>query len=221
MMPRTLPARVPRPASITALLAGSALLVGACGGSSSGPDAGSSSANVPRAGSTARSAAAAALAAARSSRRNVIATPTKPLPARDPEGMLDDEVNPSGSKLAAPCSLVSRSQAQAILHGSVAAPVSAQQGPTCIYKTTQLHSLIALAVQGRAFSTLGRSSQLRHRISIEVSGRPAYCGLDGTTGEPTLIMPLSYGRLLVIAAPCPIAASFAATALPRIPPSAA
>jgi hypothetical protein len=212
MMPRPLPAGA-HCASMTALLAGSALLIGGCGGSGS--------TRTSHFGYAPHSAGAAAVAAARSSKRDVIATPTRPLPARNPDGMLDDEVNPSGSHPVAPCSLVSRSQAQTILHGSVAAPISAGQGPTCIYKTTQLHGVIAVAVQGRAFSTVNRSGQLRHRISVEVAGRPAYCGLDGVTGEPTLIMSLSNGRLLVIAAPCPIAASFAAKALPRIRPSAA
>ena len=209
------------------LIAAPALLAGACGGGGSsshgsgaqagGGTAAHSGAATQRSGDR-QQPSAAAVAAARSSRRNVVKTSTTPVKAVDPKGMPDDEVNPSGAHPVNPCSLVSRTQAQAIVHGPVATPVSAPQGPTCIYTPSHGPSLITLALQGRAFSKVQERGQLRDRIVVDVSGHTAYCGVAGT---PTLLMPLPQGRLLVIAAPCPIAASFAERALPRIPRSAA
>lgn len=162
---------------------------------------------------------AAAVAAARASKHNVIATPTKPAKGKNPPGMPDDEVNPSGAKPVDPCSLVSRSEAQSLDRQPIVSAIDAPQGPTCVY-TPHQGSLITLALVGRQFSTVRRSSQLHHRFDVHVGAHAAYCGEAGATGTPTMVVPLSQGRLLVITAPCPIAASFAATALPRIPPSA-
>lgn len=209
------------------LAAAPALLASGCGGGGTTP---SQSADAQAGGGTAhgglsakraaggRQQSAAAIAAARASTRNIVQTSKTPVKAVDPKGMPDDEVNPSGVNAIDPCTLVSRSQAQAIVHGPVATPVSAPQGPTCIYTPRRGPSPITLAIEGRAFSKVRQSKHLQHRIAVEVSGRTAYCGIAGT---PTLLLPLPQGRLLVIAAPCPIAASFAETALPRIPRSAA
>lgn len=204
-----------------------ALLAGGCGSGATPPKDADAHAGGEATAHGGRSAArgtgggqqsAAAIAAARASTRDIAQTPKAPVKAVHPLGMPDDEVNPSGANVVDPCTLVTRAQAQAIVHAPVATPVSAPQGPTCIYTPRRGPSPITLALEGRAFSKVQQSSQLQHRIAVKVSGHTAYCGVAGT---PTLLLPLSQGRLLVIAAPCPIAASFAETALPRIPPSIA
>ncbi len=109
--------------------------------------------------------------------------------------------------------LVSRAEAQAILGKPVAAPVSAPQGPTCIYKLNGTARVVTLAVESLRFSKVKPQSQLRDRMSVTVRGHTAYCGV---AGAPTMILPLTAGRFLAITAPCPVAATFAATALTHI-----
>jgi hypothetical protein len=146
--------------------------------------------------------------------RDVHVTRTGPVKARPPQpGTIDDEVNASGAKTLDPCTLVSRSEAQAIVRKPVGKPVDAPQGPTCIYTPKGGKSLITLAVEATDFSKVQPQSQLRDRMSVKVRGHTAYCGV---AGDPTMIVPLTTGRFLVVTAPCPIAASFAAKALGRI-----
>ncbi len=133
--------------------------------------------------------------------------------ARRAQGVLEgpqDESNATGARTVNPCTLVSRSQAQAILGKQVGPPVEAPQGPTCIYKLRGTRNSITLAVESANFSKVKPQSQLRDRISVTIREHRAYCG---TLGGPALILPLSGGRSLVVAAPCPLAAGFAATAL--------
>jgi hypothetical protein len=143
----------------------------------------------------------------------VSATPKHPVKAREQAGTVDDEINSSGAKPLDPCALVSREEAQAILHKPVGKPVSAPQGPTCIYSPQSSKSVVTLAVESQKFSKVEPQAQLRDRMSVTVSGHTAYCGVAGT---PTMILPLSAGRFLAISAPCPIAATFAAKALTHI-----
>jgi hypothetical protein len=126
----------------------------------------------------------------------------------------NDEVNSSGAKKINPCMLVTRSQAQAILGKPVGALTEAPQGPTCIYRPRGAKSFITLAVESKNFSKVEPQSQLRDRISLKVAGHSAYCGVVGT---PMLIVSLANGKFMSVAAPCPIAASFAAKALARLP----
>jgi hypothetical protein len=125
----------------------------------------------------------------------------------------NDEVNSSGAKKIDPCMLVTRSQAQAILGKPVAALTEAPQGPTCIYRPRGAKSFITLAVESENFSKVEPQSQLRDRISLKVAGHNAYCGVVGT---PMLIVSLANGKFMSVAAPCPIAASFATKALARL-----
>jgi len=136
-----------------------------------------------------------------------------PVKARTPAGAIDDEVNASGAKTLNPCTLVSRAEAQTILGKPVDQPVSAPQGPTCIYKPRGTTRVVTLAVESLHFSTTKPQAQLRDRMSVTVSGHTAYCGVAGT---PTMILPLPAGRFLDVTAPCPLAAAFAAKALGRL-----
>jgi hypothetical protein len=203
-----------------------ALLLAACGGSSSSPSSASSSSSTATSTSTSSDAhvAAARVQDARkvapipkfvgAAARDVHVTATGPVKARPPQpGTIDDEVNASGAKTLNPCTLVSRSEAAAILRKSVGKPVDAPQGPTCIYTPKGAKSLVTLSVEATDFSKVQLQSQLRDRISVKVDGHTAYCGL---AGGPTMIVPLSTGRFLVVTAPCPLAASFAAKSLGRI-----
>jgi hypothetical protein len=140
--------------------------------------------------------------------------PTGPVRARPPQpGIVDDEVNSSGAKTLDPCTLVSRSEAQAIVGQPIATPVDAPQGPTCIYRPIGGKLLITVAVQDTNFSKIQPQAQLRDETPVSVRGHAAYCGL---TGAPTLIVPLANGRFLSVTAPCPLAASLAAKALGRL-----
>ena len=201
-----------------------ALLLAACGGSSSSPSSASSSSPTATSTSSDAHVAAARVQDARkvapipkfvgAAARDVHVTATGPVKARPPQpGAIDDEVNASGAKTLNPCTLVSRSEAAAILRKSIGKPVDAPQGPTCIYTPKGARSLVTLSVEATDFSKVQPQSQLRNRISVRVDGHTAYCGL---AGSPTMIVPLTTGRFLVVTAPCPLAASFASKALGRI-----
>lgn len=145
--------------------------------------------------------------------------PTGPQRARNPHGLIDDEVASSAAKPPDPCALVSRTEAQQILSADVQRPVLAPQGPTCIYKVKGSQREVTLAVllarptgASGASSSTGASLQgrLQHRMRVKVGGRHAFCGV---AGSPTLVMALPGGRVLSVVAPCPIAAAFAARAL--------
>ncbi len=198
-----------------ALLAGvAALLLSACGGSSS--DSSSSTTGTASADNGHAPVQAArdvhpvprALGAGK-----IIPSQSTPVKAREPSGSVDDEINASGAKTVDPCTLVTREEAQAIVGKPVGQPVDAPQGPTCIYGVQGAKAPVTLAIQSLHFSTVKPQSQLRDRITLSIAGHSAYCGVAGT---PTLIVPLSAGRFLSVVAPCPIAASFATTALGRI-----
>jgi hypothetical protein len=112
-----------------------------------------------------------------------------------------------------PCTLVSRSEAQAFVHGEVAKPVEAPQGPTCIYMVKGAKSFITLAVEASNFSKIAPQSQLKARVTLSVAGHTAYCG---QAGERMMVVPLANGKFLTIAAECPVATQFARAALTRL-----
>ncbi len=208
--------RATRRSACVLLPAAAALLLGACGGSSSSSSSSSSpSASVPEGVLGARVQAARKVTPIRQlpAAGQVRPTSHRPLKARAQAGVIDDEVSASGAKKLAPCSLVSRAQAQAILGKPVGRPVEAPQGPTCVYRPQDAKRFVTLAVISTNFSTLEPQAHLKDRMSVTVSGHAAYCGV---AGSPTMIVPLTTGRFLTVAAPCPIAASFAATALSHI-----
>jgi hypothetical protein len=111
--------------------------------------------------------------------------------------------------------------------------VLAVLGPTCLYvlraapagyvpaqghghamrpKRAQLHGIeVTLAVAPMNFRTA--TARLRTPTAFTVSGHRAYCGL---TGHPIAVVSLTYGRVMTIAAPCPLAALIAKAALRRL-----
>jgi hypothetical protein len=110
-----------------------------------------------------------------------------------------------------PCNLVSKAQARAFVGAPVRDPLEAPQGPTCIYRTTKGKGFVTVAVQSVSFKKL--KPRLRQARRITVSRRTAYCG---QYGQAMLYVPLSRGRVLSVAGPCPVARQFAAAAVQRV-----
>jgi hypothetical protein len=110
-----------------------------------------------------------------------------------------------------PCALVTRAQAQALIGAPILQPLQALQGPTCIYRSRSGTRFVTLAVQTADIRAL--RSRLRHPRRIAIASRTGYCG---TLGHPMLVVGLSSGRVLGVAAPCSLAARFAARALRRL-----
>jgi hypothetical protein len=111
-----------------------------------------------------------------------------------------------------PCNLVTRPEAQAIMGGSVRAPLEAPQGPTCIYRAAKGDGMVTLAVQeGVSFASL--KPQLQGRKTVDASGRTGYCGMYG---QPVLFVPLTGGRVLTVGAECGVAQRFAAKAVRQL-----
>jgi hypothetical protein len=115
---------------------------------------------------------------------------------------------PSASR---PCSLVTKTQASAIIGRPIVEPLEAPQGPTCIYRTAAGTPYITLAVQKVDVASLKK--QLRNARTVSISGSSAYCG---TYGRQMLYLPLGAGRVLSVSAPCSTAARFAAKAAPHL-----
>jgi hypothetical protein len=139
-------------------------------------------------------------------------------PARGTGGNAINDDNPgradSGGGQAtgqSPCALVSRAEAQAIVGRPIDAPVEAPLGPTCIYQPRGGKALITLTVESIDFSKI--RAQIRDPTRVEVGGRTAYCG---NYGQPVTLVPLAGGRILDVTAPCAIGVRFAAKALPRL-----
>lgn len=215
---------VTRKSACLLLPAAAALLLGACGGSSPSSSSSASFANPAIPAGAAASSGAVARSGVQAGRGvtpiskllgadQVRPTRRRPIRARAQAGMIDDEVSTTGAKPLDPCSLVTRAQAQAILGHAVGQPVDAPEGPTCIYTAQGFKGPITLAVVATDFLSVKPQAQLRDRMSVTVGGHAAYCGVAGT---PTMVVPLSPGKFLTVAAPCPIAASFAAAALGHI-----
>ncbi len=181
-----------------------AALTAGCGSSSTAPgrEPGSSDGAGPQAARRYKEAEAAGAITDGSARAR----------ARAPyKGTDDDERNETGAKPVQPCALVTRSEARSILGGPVATPESAPQGPTCIYRAKNAKSLVTVSVAPTRTSILGR--RRRSSIRLKLGGRRAYCIKYGAL---SLLVPLSGGQVLDVTAPCPIAARFAAKALPRL-----
>jgi hypothetical protein len=124
--------------------------------------------------------------------------------------LVDRQSRHPGSRFS-PCNLVTQSQAQAILGKPVQQPVEAPQGPTCIYRPRSGPTMVTLAVQQMGLGKIKRL--VRNRRAITLSHRSGFCG---TYGQSMLYLPLSSGRVLSVAAPCRMAQSFAARALPHL-----
>jgi hypothetical protein len=106
----------------------------------------------------------------------------------------------------APCSLVTREQASAIVGERLGRPREAVQGPTCVYRGRK--SFVTIAMQSLDFSKI--KPKLGRLQRVEVSNKVAYCG---NYGQQMLYVPLARGSVLSVAAPCAQAKRFAALAV--------
>lgn len=117
----------------------------------------------------------------------------------------------AAARPAQPCRLVSRSEAAAILKGSVSVS-EGMQGPSCIYTSRDSTLQVAVAIEENA-----SPSNLRNRPDkasrVQVAGRTGWCL---RYGSGSVEVPLSDGRVLDVSGPCPAAARFAALALNRV-----
>jgi predicted small lipoprotein YifL len=110
-----------------------------------------------------------------------------------------------------PCNLVTRAQAGVILGGPIRPLLEAPQGPTCIYRAEKGKDLVTVAVQQVDFKKV--KGQLRQPTRLKIASRTAICG---QYGQPMLYARLSSGRVLAVAASCPVAKQFASRALTRL-----
>jgi hypothetical protein len=121
------------------------------------------------------------------------------------------ELKPSGASILSPCTLVTRSEAQAILGQPIAGLQKAVQGPTCIYRQRNTKRLITVALQHvRLTAAQQRGKQV---VRVNVAGHKGYCLKQGTL---MMLVPLRDGQVLNVSAACPIAARFATKALARL-----
>jgi hypothetical protein len=121
------------------------------------------------------------------------------------------ELKPSGASILSPCTLVTRSEAQAILGQPIAGLQKAVQGPTCIYRQRHTKRLITVALQHvRLTPAQQRGKQV---VRVNVAGHKGYCLKQGTL---MMLVPLRDGQVLNVSAACPIAARFATKALARL-----
>jgi hypothetical protein len=112
-----------------------------------------------------------------------------------------------------PCSLVTRAEAGAILGRPIVGLHQAPQGPTCIYEPRQAKSLVTMAIQLAPFDPKKQPAKNVTRVTLR--GHNAYCVKDHGLA---MLVPLSAGHVLRVAAPCPIASGFASKALARLYP---
>jgi hypothetical protein len=121
------------------------------------------------------------------------------------------ELKPSGASVLSPCTLVTRSEARAILGRPIAGLRKAEQGPTCIYRQQGSKRLVTVALQHLELSAAQQRGKQVVRVNLH--GHKAYCLKQGTL---MMLVPLRDGQVLNVSAACPIAAQFAAKALARL-----
>jgi hypothetical protein len=120
-------------------------------------------------------------------------------------------VKVSGPPPLNPCTLVSGSEAQAIVGASLRASKEAPLGPTCVFNFKGSHPVITLAIESLSFQKTVRHMKKSTRLAV--AGLEADCG---NLGEQMLFVSLSGGRVLNVTAPCPIARAFAVKALSHL-----
>jgi hypothetical protein len=123
----------------------------------------------------------------------------------------NSEVRRTGPLGVDPCTLVKRSEAQAIVGMAVAKPQLGLQGPTCIYQARRIKQPITVALQQLSLPAVTRLG--RNVVHTDVAGRKAVCM---NYGGLKLLVPVATGSVLTVGAPCPIAQHLAATALRRL-----
>lgn len=128
-----------------------------------------------------------------------------------PSGIDNDEVSETGAGPVEPCSLVSGSEAAAILGGAV--QVSQEpQGPTCVYAVEGSAEQVTMVVESTRLASLRKHA--RKTSAVSIAGQTGWCLRYEST---SVVVPLPGGRVLHVTGPCDAAASFAALAVPRVP----
>jgi hypothetical protein len=122
-----------------------------------------------------------------------------------------NELKPSGASVLSPCTLVTRSEARAILGRPIAGLKKAEQGPTCIYRQQGSKRLVTVALQHLELSAAQQRGKQVVRVNLR--GHKGYCLKQGTL---MMLVPLRDGQVLNVSAACPIAAQFASKALARL-----
>lgn len=107
-----------------------------------------------------------------------------------------------------PCSLVPKSTATEAIGTPLLEPVQARQGPTCIYRSRNGKHYVTLTVQRGSYSRL--AAKVRSRRAVTIATRRGVCG---TLGGPVLYVPVAARRVLTIGGSCSVATRFAAHAL--------
>jgi hypothetical protein len=202
-------------AAVVLMLAVPMTLLAACGGSSSSPTRiADSPSGLPQASrGLARATPQTGVGGVGSVAPDPVSTRPGPARARAPyPGTDDDEVSSSAARPLDPCTLVTRSEARAIVGRAVSAPVKAPQGPTCIYQPQHANSVVAVSVRTMRLSAPRQPG--RGLVDVTLRGHKAYCLQRGSL---ILVVPLSGDRALNVAAPCQLAARFATAALSRLP----
>lgn len=210
------------------VLAGGALMLGGCGGSSSskstptaqtqatasaqqtvtGQTGAAGTSGSGKTSSAAKSGSGKTSSAHGKEHAKGVDVVSKPHVQRG-RGGADEPVTPA-IKPPNPCLLVSNGQAQAILGGPIV-DTEAPLGPTCIFKVGHQRRVVTLAVETVSATTQARELKKVQRATV--GGHKAYCG---TLGTSELYVSLSGGRALVVTAPCGVAEALAAKALGRI-----
>jgi hypothetical protein len=207
------------------VLTASALLLAACGGGANQPAPGTPERPLVATTQQAPVAAAGAQGAHDPSGRSNEGTSTAAKPgkgaaagsstpaAKKPgyQALVEQQKSSPQGQRFTPCNLVPEARAASIL-GPIQQPLEAPQGPTCIYRSRDGKQFVTVALQSLSFQKI--QSQVRNPQRFVLSGHTAYCG---RYGQPMLYVPLSGGRVLSIAGPCPVARAFAASAVQRLP----
>lgn len=133
---------------------------------------------------------------------------TEIVAASFPTGRDTDEVSASGSEPVAPCTLVPKKKAEAILGAGV--KVSERpQGPTCVY--TGSGREIDLVVEKTPLKQLKEGARSAEPVTIR--GRRGWCLRYEST---SVVIGVGSGRILQVSGPCQAGVRFASVALPRV-----
>jgi hypothetical protein len=133
-------------------------------------------------------------------------------PAAKAPGATSATTTSSAGSHLDPCTLLTVSQAEAITGRTIATPVEAPQGPTCIYKLTGSKSWITLSIETRKdFAKL--RGLMRNGQTVNEGSDSGACG---QLGSDNLFLSLTGGRVLHVTASCAIAKQIAAAAVRRL-----
>jgi hypothetical protein len=131
--------------------------------------------------------------------------------SKSPTNTSDQRSGTGGSQLD-PCTVLTLSEVQTMIGGTITSPVEAPQGPTCIYKSTGAKAWITLSVERRT-DYAKVAGWMKHGQKLTVGTHSGDCG---QLGNDNLFLPLGNGRVVHVTAPCAIAKEIAATVVSRL-----